>query len=242
MFDSFNKDKYSWLLVIALLLAVIQVTVAGWGFLFPACLFGSMVYYGRNHRKKPAGKLILWIGLFGLALTLLSLFVFRLVILGLVLLFLVDFIQKKRHPLRISPDPEIPNAAAGHTTLLNTVLRNKWFGYQKTPEPEYPWQDINIQTGAGDTVIDLSRTILPKKGAVIFIRHLAGRIRILVPYDVGVSLHYSIMLGQMNFFGRSEARLINKSVTLQSEGYEEAGQKVKVFVSAVAGSLEVKRV
>lgn len=242
MFDSFNKDKYSWLLVIALLLAVIQITVAGWGFLFPACLFGAMIYYGRNNRKKPAGKLIFWIGVLGLALTLLSLFVFRLAILGLAILYLIDFIKKKRHPLRFSPDPGNPDAAAEHVTLLKPLLKNKWFGYQETPEPDYPWQDINIQTGAGDMVIDLSRTILPKKESIIFIRHLAGRVRILVPYDVGVSLHYSIMLGQLNFFGRSETRLINQSVALQSEGYEESGQRVKIFVSAVAGSLEVKRV
>jgi Predicted membrane protein len=242
MFDSFKKDKYSWLLVTGLLLAVIQTTVGGWGFLFPAFLFGAMIYYGRNNRKKPVGKLILWLGLFGMTLTILSLFVFRLAVLALFILFLIDFIQKKRHPVRVSPNHSAPDTAAEHATLLDTVLKNKWFGYQETPEPDYPWQDINIQTGAGDTVIDLSRTLLPKKESVIFVRHLAGRVRILVPYGIGVSLRYSIVIGQINFFGRTESRMINRSIALQSEGYDEAEQKVKVFVSAVAGSLEVKRV
>lgn len=243
MFEQLKSDKYSWILVFGLALIIIQAVFGDWGFLFPAVLFGAMIYYGRKKAAFRKGKVVLWIGIVGLTFTVLNLLVFKIVILALLIFLVIEFVNNKKHPKHIFPNPRMD---AGEDNIGSSegqpLMQNKWFGHQETPDEDYAWQDINIQTGAGDTLIDLSHTILPKKESVIFIRHFAGRVRILVPYDVGVSLNYSVVFGQLSYFGRSEPQLINTSVTFRTEDYHEAEQKVRIFVSAVAGRLEVRRI
>ncbi|MCL1632032.1 cell wall-active antibiotics response protein LiaF [Sporolactobacillus sp. CPB3-1] len=242
MFDQLQKDRYSWLVIICLFLLVLQTLFDGWGFLFPAILFGALLYFGRRHRALRKGKILFWIGLIGLGFTILSLLVFKFIIIALFICFVIDFIQRKRHPKRIVPDFDHPVSYEEDVTLLSGLLKNKWFGHQETPVDGYEWKDINIQTGAGDTIIDLGQTILPKKESIIFIRQLVGRVRILVPYGVEISLHYSVVLGQIDFFDHHEGQLIHESRVLQTGGYDQADQKVKIMISALTGSLEVLRV
>ncbi|MCO7175296.1 cell wall-active antibiotics response protein LiaF [Sporolactobacillus kofuensis] len=243
MFQQLKKDQYSWLIIVCLLLVVIQTTFDGWGFLFPAVLFSALLYYGRKNKPKKKGKILFWIGLIGLGFTILNLLVFKLIIIALFICFLIDFIQRKKHPRQIVPDFEHPSAPGDEQiNILPTLLKNKWFGHQETPHEDYEWRDITIQTGAGDTIIDLSHTILPKRESIIFIRHLAGRIKILVPYDVDVCLHYSVVLGQLDFFDHHEHQLVHEVRALQTSRYAEADQKVKIMISSLAGGLEVRRI
>ncbi|MFT8319086.1 MAG: cell wall-active antibiotics response protein LiaF [Sporolactobacillus sp.] len=239
MFRSLKKDKFSWILIAVLLALVVQSVFGDWGFLFPAVLFAALLYYGRKNLASRRGKILFWIGLIGLVIIILSTFLFKIVIIFLFVLFLVDFIQSKKNPLVIRP--ERFSAEAEKTVESDTLLQNRWFGHQATPGQDYEWHDINIQVGAGDTLIDLSRTILPRKEAVILIRQLAGRVRILIPFGVETSVRYSVGLGQLDFFDHKEARLINESVAFQTKHYLEGEQKIAIIVSAVAGSLEVRR-
>lgn len=242
MFGLFKSDKYSFMLLAGLFLIVIQTLFDGWGFLFPMVLFGAMIYYGRKKRELGKGKVLFWIGVVGLAFTIFNLMAFKLVILGLFILLVIEFIRTRRHPRRLAPDFGDQSVDEDSIVSLPILLKNKWFGNQETPDQDYEWQDINIQTGAGDTLIDLSHTILPKKESVILIRHLAGRVRILVPYGVEAALRFSVVFGQADFFEHKETRLINTSVAFRTDGYEAAEQKVNIVVSAVAGNLEVRRV
>lgn len=242
MLEQLKNDKYSWLIIICLFLIILQTMFDGWGFLFPVVLFGAMLYYGRNNKHIRKGKFLFWIGLIGLGFTILNMLVFKFIIIALFICFVFDFIQRKKNPKRITPDFDHPTEAEGDVAILSTLLKNKWFGHQETPGQDYEWQDINIQTGAGDTIIDLSHTILPKKESVIFIRQLAGRVRILVPYGVEVSLHYSVVLGQIDFFDHHETQLIHESRIMQTSGYNQEDQKIKIMISAVVGNLEVLRV
>lgn len=244
LFEQFRNDKYSWTLIGGLILIIVQAVFGDWGFLFPAALFGAMVYYGKNKTPSRKGKIIFWIGIAGLIFTVVNLIVFKLVILILLIFLVYEFVQNKKHPKHIFPafHPDADDEAGSETVSGTPLLKNKWFGYQKTPDGDYEWQDINIQTGAGDTLIDLSRTILPKKESVIFIRHFAGRVRILVPYGVEAALQYSMVLGQLQFFDRKIPQLVNSSLTFETKDYAQAEQKVKIFVSGVAGNLEVRRI
>ena len=56
------------------------------------------------------------------------------------------------------------------------LFQNRHFGQQKTPDHDYEWNDMNIQVGIGDAVIDLSYTVLPKDETVIFIRNVMGKV------------------------------------------------------------------
>lgn len=244
MFESFKSDKYSWILITGLFMVVIQTAFGGWGFLFPCILFGAMVHYGRKRRQAGRGKFLFWFGIIGLIFTAMNMIVFKFIIFALFILFIIHFIRSKKRPNRIIPDfnEKSGNGSNTDVTAIPTLLKNKWFGNQETPHQDYEWQDINIQTGVGDTLIDLSHTILPKRESVIFIRHFAGRVRILVPYGVEAALRYSIVAGQADFFDHRESRLINESIAFQTGGYDQAEQKVKLIISAVAGNLEVRRI
>lgn len=242
--NQFQQDKYSWLLLLGLCFVVVEIIFADWGFLFPVALFGFFTYYGRKHRMKKRGVILFWIGVVGLALTVLNMIVFKLIVVAVVLFLIIDFVQSKKHPRRIRPgfDQKSGGTETEHTATLPVLLNNMWFGRQTTPESDYEWQDINIQTGLGDTVIDLSRTILPKNESVIFIRHVAGRVRILVPYGIEASLRFSVVIGELDFFERRESRMINKSVAFKTDGYDKSEQKLKIMISAISCNLEVRRI
>ncbi|NLM38398.1 MAG: cell wall-active antibiotics response protein, partial [Firmicutes bacterium] len=111
---------------------------------------------------------------------------------------------------------------------------------QKTPNDVYEWNDINIQRGIGDTTIDLSYTVLPQGETVIFIRGFIGNLQVLIPYDVEVEISHSAVIGRSKIFHIEEDKLWNQSVHYQTEEYDQAAQKVKIFTSVILGDLEVK--
>jgi lia operon protein LiaF len=122
------------------------------------------------------------------------------------------------------------------------LFENIVLGQQKTPTGAYEWNDVNIQAGIGDTIIDLSFTMLPKGETVIFIRNLIGNIQILVPYDIDVSIQHSCIVGSSTVFEVHDSKLFNRVLHLKTPGYETAEHKVKIFTSLVVGNLEVSRI
>ncbi|MFT8872213.1 MAG: cell wall-active antibiotics response protein LiaF [Sporolactobacillus sp.] len=242
MFRSFKSDHYSWLLVAGLFALVLQTVFGDWGFLIPATLFGILFYYGKKHFDTRSGKLLFFIGLIALALILISTLFFRITVLIAFLFFAYDFVQTKRRPLTLRPDRATSGGATTHASFIRATPGNKWFGRREHADGDYEWQDMNFQLGAGDIVLDLSRTILPNKEALVVIRHFAGRVRILVPFGVETSVRYSVVCGSLNFFGSEHCRMINESVAVQTDHYAQEEQKLAIIISAVAGTLEVKRI
>jgi lia operon protein LiaF len=101
---------------------------------------------------------------------------------------------------------------------------------------------MNLQTGIGDTIIDLSNTVLPKGEAVISVRNFIGNVRILVPYEIEVSILHSVITGYTEVFEHKEERVFNQLLQYETEHYVEAEQKVKIITSMILGNLEVKRI
>ena len=122
------------------------------------------------------------------------------------------------------------------------LLQNRFFGGQKTPDHVYEWNDVNIQGGMGDTVIDLSYTVLPKGETVIFIRNMIGKVKILIPYDVEVSVNHSVLYGSAKILDFYESSYMNRQMKVETAQYEQTEQKVKIFTSMMIGDIEVKRV
>lgn len=123
-----------------------------------------------------------------------------------------------------------------------SLFKNRLFGNQETPSHVYEWNDINILTGIGDTVIDLSLTVLPKGETVIFIRNIIGNVKVFVPYDVDLTLRHSAVVGSAEVFEHEEGRVLNQSLFVQTPGYDDAEQKIKIFTSMMVGNIEVKRI
>lgn len=118
------------------------------------------------------------------------------------------------------------------------IKRFDWIGSQIIGNEPYEWNDINAGQLVGDTIIDLGNTILPAKENVIVIRKGLGRVRILVPYGVGVMIHHHSFAGELEF-EKQTYTLSNESIQLYSKDYQRASKRIKIYTTIVAGKIEV---
>lgn len=194
---------------------------------------------------KKTGKILFWMGVFFLFVNIINMLAFRLLIMALLLFYIIQYANKKKEVKSIEPmikEPEVTFNKKDTIVKEKPMFQNKLFGQQQTPEYVYEWDDVNIQTGIGDTIIDLSNTVLPKGESTIFIRNIIGKITILIPYDVEISVHHSALFGSVQILDINKPSSLNRSIKIQTADYEGALQKVKILTSMIIGDIEVKRV
>lgn len=104
----------------------------------------------------------------------------------------------------------------------------------------YEWQDINIVALGGDSIIDLGATILPEGESVIVVRKLYGRVRLIVPQDLGLKLNISLVKGFV-YYEQDKYELLNDLFIWQSPDYRKSTRRIKVIISSVLGNIEVIR-
>ncbi|ALC92397.1 cell wall-active antibiotics response protein [Bacillus sp. FJAT-18017] len=238
-------DYMGWLIIAGAIVLLLEIAFFNSGLLFAIFLSGAMIYMGRKKRHSKFWRLIFWVGIIILVTSIINMMTFKLILIALLLFVLTQFIQSKKTPKQIKPDINLPadNPEPGRPLIrTQPLLENVIFASQKTPGGVYDWNDINIQTGIGDTVIDLSYTLLPKGESVIFVRNIIGNVRILVPYELEVSVHHSVVAGSTTVFEHEEPKVFNQVLHMKTGDYDIASQKVKIFTSLVVGNLEVARI
>jgi lia operon protein LiaF len=227
-------------------LLLLEISFFNAGLIFSLLLSAGCIYFGRKRLPRKSGKLLFWIGAISFFMNVLSMMTFKFFLLAILVHVVIQFIQAKKSPSYIQPvrKERQEDEAAGPKELLTKrpLFRNQFMSRQYTPEHVYEWEDVNIQAGVGDTVIDLSYTVLPQGEAVIFIRNVLGNIEILVPYEVEVSIHHSMWAGRTKILDVHEEKGMNEVLHFQTSGYETAVQKVKIVTSMVVGDLEVKHI
>lgn len=117
-------------------------------------------------------------------------------------------------------------------------LKRSWIGSERIGNSVFEWDDINFTIFAGDTIVDLGNTLLPKDESFIVIRKGFGKTRIIVPVDVGIMIEHSALRGKVNFEGEVFG-LKNESVKLYSSHYEQSSRKIKIITNILVGDLEV---
>lgn len=245
LFTNKKSDFISWSLLVGAIVLLLEVSFFNHGLIFSLLVAAGMIYIGRKRNHKFIGKLLFWIGIVIIIGNVFSMMTFRFFLIAILVYLLIQFAQSKRKPETIRPIIKEPNETIiyeGPIIKKEPLLENKLFGTQKTPEHVYEWNDINIQTGIGDTVIDLSYTVMPKGDTVIFIKNFIGNIQILVPYDLEVSVNHSAVGGATTIFDYHETRLFNQRCQFQTAGFEKADQRIKIFTSLLVGDIEVKRI
>lgn len=233
-----------WLIFGGGIILLLELAFFNSGLIFSLFLSGAMIYIGRKKSPSKFGRFLFWTGIVILAASLMSMMALKLILVGMLALFFIQFIQAKKSPKRISPTIQMPEGEAPAVEMVRTkpLFENILFGQQKTPEQVYEWNDINIQAGLGDTVVDLSYTLFPKGETVIFIRNFVGNIQILVPYELEVSINHSVVAGSTTVFGQEESKVFNQVFQLKTAEYDQSVQKVKIFTSLIVGNLEVSRI
>ncbi|MCT8136901.1 cell wall-active antibiotics response protein [Anaerobacillus sp. CMMVII] len=241
--DNHTKTDYiSWTILIGLLLLVVEITFFNKGLVFSIIFAGFLLYFGGKRLYSSIGKLIFGLGCLVLFFTATDMIVFKFFIFAVIAYVLIYFYKSKNRPLLIQPVVKETDDRGTKLIKSEQMFKNVFYGRQKTPEEIYEWHDVNIQTGIGDTRIDLSNTVLPKGESVISIRNFIGNIQILVPYDIEVSVSHSVLTGTTVIFDEANDRLFNQSLVYRTDHYDLAIRKIKIMTSMGIGRLEVKRI
>lgn len=233
----------SWALLIGAIVLFIEVAFFNSGVIFSLLVATGMIFIGRKWKPRAPGKLFFWSGVLFFSISIFNMMTFKFLMLAILIHLFIQYFQNKKKPKLIKPVID-ETLEMGHPECIKKkpLLENMFYGERKTDDHVYEWNDINIQTGIGDTNIDLSYTVFPKGETVIFIRSLVGNVQVLVPYDVEVSVNHSVITGKSRILQMEEEKTFNQNIQFQTTGYERADQKVKILTSFLVGDLEVKRV
>ncbi|TXL65772.1 hypothetical protein FHP05_06530 [Cerasibacillus terrae] len=242
MFQRLSTDTVNWIIIIGVILFVVEIAFFHGGMLIPAMFFGVLVYFGWKKYHRLWGKILFWIGTISLLFAVLNLMAVRFLLVVSILLFLWDYLKKRNETMYIQPKPIHDETSQSSLIKLTPIFKHQLFKDQETPDEAYRWTDINIHSAFGDQVIDLSQTFLPDDTAIISIRHLVGNIEVYVPYEVEVSIHHSSVFGRVHIFDQHHIRLVNQTLSYETEGYQTGNLRVKIITSIFSGDIEVKRI
>ncbi|GEN55559.1 transporter [Halolactibacillus alkaliphilus] len=196
-----------------------------------------ITYIAWQHSYRSEGKVAFWIGIGMVGVTLINTSLFKFGLFVVLSIWIIRTYHQKQHVTY--HQPQFPDSS--HLKHETVLLVNKWFGKQTTPKTGYRFQDINIQTAIGETVIDLTATILPKGEPIVTVNQWIGKIVIIVPYDVEVNLHHSVLAGSINLLGYQDARMTNRTLHVVTQDYHTATRRIKLHTTLWFGEIEVRR-
>lgn len=244
MLKNKKVDYIGWMFFLGGIVLLLEILFFNRGLFFALFISVGMIYLGRKKEVKKGRRILFWCGIIFFFVNIFNMMTFKFFLLAIVIHLLIQYANSKNKPKKISPILIEPSKIQQEKEVIECkpLLENVLFGQQKTPVEVYEWNDINIQAGVGDTLIDLSYTVFPKGETVIFIRNMIGNIQILVPYEIEVSVHHSVIAGSTTIFDFHHAKIFNKVFHFKTSEYDKAEQKVKIITSLVVGNLEVSRI
>ncbi|THE09098.1 cell wall-active antibiotics response protein [Bacillus timonensis] len=243
LLNKIKSDNLNAFILFGIILLIIEITFFNGGVIFSFIISFGCIYIGRKKLPRTFGKILFWFGWISLALTILGMMTVKFLILAVLIYLLIQFFQSKKNPQYIKPEIKESQKSSAQEPILKRqpLFCNNIFGQQKTPEYVYEWNDVNIQSGIGDTIIDLSYTVLPKGESVIFVRNVIGNVQVFVPYEIEVKVHHSVLYGATTIFENHDAKTLNQTLHYQTEQYDYAEHKLKIITTVGVGDLEVKR-
>jgi lia operon protein LiaF len=238
MMRNIPTKRLNTVIFLTFLFFVLELLGRGGEMLPGIVILGLMAYIGWKQYDTTFGKIICWIGIVGLLAQTLSLFAFQFFVVAVLVLLFLEYRKQDKEEEWIRPDDRM--AEESSLQKKDTLFKHRFAGRQVTPQGPYQWRDIHVQSGFGSKTIDLSNTVIHDT-AVVSIRHLFGKITVLVPYDLEVQFHHSTFYGTASIFEEKE-KLMNETISYETEGYEAAKARVKIIISMLSGDVEVKRV
>ena len=124
--------------------------------------------------------------------------------------------------------------------LKATVAQNILIGTTTSEEQGYKWQDVHIQRFIGDITIDTTQTILPQGKSIIVIQQAFGKVRVIVPYEVTIQLHYSTLYGEATCLNYAPKQAMNEHLYFE-DGLSDAKRVIVIYVTTWIGDVEVQR-
>jgi len=240
------KDNYAkWVIGIGGFLLLLELFVFNPGLIFSLLVSVGMIYFAKKSLKGLMGKILFWLGLLILIVSILNMITVKFLLFSVLVYFFIQLIHNKKNTTVIEPviKDKIMNSEEEASYIKKKPLfTNALLNRNSTPNHVYEWDDINIQCGVNDTKIDLSYTVLPEGETVITIRNIIGNVKLFIPYDMEVNINHSLLFGSYRILGETEENAFNKNISIKTSEYHQANTRVKILTSFVLGSLEVKRV
>lgn len=225
-----NKVAF-WSFTLLLFLFVESFFFGNGNFIF-VLLGAGLVFYGTRKRS----KLLFIPGFIFLFIALFNLWSLRLLIFGVVVYILMKLwkgvpAEEIMRPIKAFPK-ETPDG----------IWKNKLFSVQTSPFTSYEWEDVHIQGVFGDIHVDVTDTVLPKGTSLISIRQGIGKVKIELPYEIPVRIHFTTLFGEARLFDTHQKRLINEFLHMK-DGYTGQSNSLELIItiSTWAGDLEVTR-
>ena len=188
-----------------------------------------LVYVGYIYFHKVRGLLAFWIGALLIAFTLLSNKYTIIILFIFLIVLIVRYIIYKFKPLKITATEEEVDSPE--------FIKQKWFGEQRSPVYVYKWEDLQIQHGIGDIHIDMSKAANIKENNTIVIRHIIGKVQIVVPLNYNIILHFTTLYGNA-YVNETSYKVENNNIKVVEETKAE-NYAVNIYVSSFLGDVEV---
>lgn len=199
------------------------------GFLLVLLLGCVLVYVGYVYFHKVRGLLSFWIGTLLIAFTLLSNKYTIIILFIFLVVLIIRYLIYKFKPLKvIATDEEITSPI---------FIKQKWFGEQRTPVYVYKWEDVQIQHGIGDIHIDMTKAANIKETNTIVVRHILGKVQVIVPLNYNINLHAAAFYGTA-YLEQQSYKIENNHIQVE-EKTKEDNYTVNVYVSTFIGDVEV---
>lgn len=220
-----TSDQFAIIFITIALIILIELTLFNNGTVF-LLIFGVLFIFLSFKRKK---KIYLWLGLAFLFFAVLNLWTLRLALIGLLIFLLYKYTTKKEDILELK-----------NHFFNGPVEKNKLVGTTTSEEQSYKWHDVQIQRFIGDITIDVTQTILPQGKSVIVAQQLFGKVRIIIPYEVTIQLHYSTLYGEASCLHYAPKQYINEQLFFE-DGLTDAKRIIVIYVTTWIGDVEVQR-
>lgn len=205
----------------------------------------SLFWHYLRRKKGKSTNFLLWIGLVLIFISLINSYAF-----WMMLVFIVLFIGIKGF--------EIIDLDFGHLLfwrkkniiMVQTkepseekeiISKRNYIGTQIIGNHVFEFDDINLTIFAGDTIIDLGNTILPKGQNIVVLRKGFGRTRILVPHGIQIEILHEAYRGEFHF-QQYHYSLNAEEVKIHDMKYAESERKIKIISNVLLGDLEVIRI
>lgn len=199
------------------------------GFLLVLLLGCVLVYVGYVYFHKVRSLLSFWIGALLIAFTLLSNKYTIIILFIFLVVLIIRYLIYKFKPLKvIATDEEVTSPI---------FIKQKWFGEQRTPVYVYKWEDVQIQHGIGDIHIDMTKAANIKETNTIVVRHILGKVQVIVPLNYNINLHAAAFYGTA-YVEQQSYKIENNHIQVE-EKTKEDNYTVNVYVSTFIGDVEV---
>jgi lia operon protein LiaF len=233
-----RNSKIGWAILLAGIGVALELLL-NWRLFVPLLIGCFIIYYWNSHKHKESKKIYLIIGVSLVVISIISTAVFKIFIFAAAIYALIQYSKAKKQPKRIN----VYTIPPGHQTKVNRktpFIKNMLSGNRRVVNEIFEWDDINIQSGFGNTIIDLGMTMLPPGESVVLIRGLVGNIQLIVPIDASVTINHSAISGKLNIFNQEE-ELLNSNVIYYSDGDGKTSRRIKIVTSVLFGDVEVRR-